>query len=79
VPGPVPSSPSNRDYRPGFAAAMMLKDLLLAREAAAAAGLDLPLGSAAAAAYDTFVKEGQGGLDFSAIVKRIRGDTEVRS
>src|SRR5712692_2902647 len=63
VPGPVPSSPANRGYRPGFAAAMMLKDLLLAGEAADAAGLDLPLGGAAAGAYDAFVKAGQGSLD----------------
>jgi len=74
VPGPVPSSPANRGYRPGFAAAMMLKDLLLAGEAADAAGLDLPLGGAAAGAYDAFVKAGQGSLDFSAIINYIRGD-----
>jgi 3-hydroxyisobutyrate dehydrogenase len=74
VPGPVPSSPANRGYRPGFAAQMMLKDLLLAGEAADAAGLDLPLGGAAADTYDAFVKAGQGGLDFSAIVNYIRGD-----
>ena len=74
VPGPVPSSPANRGYQPGFAAQMMLKDLLLAGEAAAAAGLGLPLGGAAAETYDAFVKTGQGGLDFSAIVNYIRGD-----
>jgi 3-hydroxyisobutyrate dehydrogenase len=79
VPGPVPTSPANRDYRPGFAAAMMLKDLLLAGEAAAADGLDLPLGGSAATVYEAFVKAGQGGLDFSAIVKYIRGDVDSSS
>jgi len=79
VPGPVPSSPANRGYRPGFAAQMMLKDLLLAGEAADAAGLDLPLGGAATETYDAFVKAGQGGLDFSAIVNYIRGDVEPLS
>ena len=55
---------------------MMLKDLLLAGEAADAAGLDLPLGGAATDTYEAFVKAGQGGLDFSAIVNYIRGDVE---
>jgi 3-hydroxyisobutyrate dehydrogenase len=75
VPGPVPSSPANRGYQPGFAAQMMLKDLRLAGEAADAAGLGLPLGGAATDTYEAFVKAGQGGLDFSAIINYIRGDT----
>src|SRR5450432_42426 len=51
VPGPVPAAPSNRDYKPGFASALMLKDLKLAQEAALAAGATTPLGAAAAQLY----------------------------
>ncbi len=69
VPGPVPSSPANRDYRPGFTAAMMLKDLRLAEAAAAGAGATAPLGQKAAAIYHDFVGGGRGALDFSAIIK----------
>jgi 3-hydroxyisobutyrate dehydrogenase len=69
VPGPVPSSPANRDYRPGFTAAMMLKDLRLAEAAAAGAGATVPLGQKAAAIYHDFVGGGRGALDFSAIIK----------
>jgi 3-hydroxyisobutyrate dehydrogenase len=69
VPGPVPSSPANRDYRPGFTAAMMLKDLRLAEAAAAGAGATIPLGRKAAAIYQDFVGGGRGALDFSAIIK----------
>jgi 3-hydroxyisobutyrate dehydrogenase len=69
VPGPVPSSPANRDYRPGFTAAMMLKDLRLAEAAAAGAGAMVPLGQKAAAIYHDFVGGGRGALDFSAIIK----------
>ena len=52
VPGPVPTAPSNRDYQPGFTAAMMLKDLRLAQDAAQAGGVSTPLGAAAAAIYE---------------------------
>src|SRR5579875_2674208 len=72
VPGPVPSAPSNRDYAPGFTAAMMLKDLRLAQQAAGAAGAATPLGAAAANLYQLFVDEGAGGRDFSAIYRFIR-------
>src|SRR5258705_9927796 len=68
VGGPVQGSPANRGYQPGFAATMMLKDLRLAAEAAEAAGLGLPLGGAAAEAYDAFVEGGAGGLEFFAII-----------
>jgi 3-hydroxyisobutyrate dehydrogenase len=71
VPGPVPASPANRDYAAGFTAAMMLKDLRLAQQAAGAAGAPTPLGGAAAALYQLFVDEGAGGLDFSAIYRFI--------
>jgi 3-hydroxyisobutyrate dehydrogenase len=71
APGPVPSAPSNRDYAPGFTAAMMLKDLRLAQQAAGASAAPTPLGAGAAALYQLFVDQGQGGLDFSAIYRFI--------
>jgi 3-hydroxyisobutyrate dehydrogenase len=74
VPGPVPTSPANRDYRPGFTAAMMAKDLRLALEAALATGAVTPLGAEAQSLYALFLATGHGGLDFSAIVKMIDGD-----
>jgi 3-hydroxyisobutyrate dehydrogenase len=72
VPGPVPASPANRDYAPGFTAAMMLKDLRLAQQAAGASAAPTPLGAAAANLYQLFVDEGAGGRDFSAIYRFIR-------
>jgi 3-hydroxyisobutyrate dehydrogenase len=71
VPGPVPASPANRDYAPGFTAAMMLKDLRLAQQAAGATAAPTPLGAAAAALYQLFVDENTGGLDFSAVYRFI--------
>jgi 3-hydroxyisobutyrate dehydrogenase len=73
VPGPVPASPANRDYQAGFTAAMMLKDLRLAQEAAAAAGAATPMGAAAAALYAVFENAGNGAVDFSGIINMIRG------
>jgi 3-hydroxyisobutyrate dehydrogenase len=73
VPGPVPASPANRDYRPGFAAALMLKDLRLAQEAAASAGAAIPLGAEAAQLYALFVAADHGGDDFSGIINFLRG------
>jgi len=73
VPGPVASAPSNRDYRPGFTAAMMLKDLRLAQEAAIADRATTPLGAEAAALYGLFVAAGNGQVDFSGIIRMIRG------
>ena len=72
VPGPVPASPANCGYTPGFTAAMMLKDLRLAQQAAGASAAPTPLGAAAANLYQLFVDEGAGGLDFSAIYRFIR-------
>jgi 3-hydroxyisobutyrate dehydrogenase len=72
VPGPVPSSPANRDYAPGFTAAMMLKDLRLAQQAAGATATATPLGATAANLYQIFVNEGAGPLDFSGIYRLIR-------
>ena len=73
VPGPVPTSPANKDYQPGFAAALMLKDLKLSQEAANGARASTPLGAAATTLYENFVDEGSGGRDFSAIVEMLRG------
>jgi 3-hydroxyisobutyrate dehydrogenase len=73
VPGPVPTSPANRDYKAGFTAAMMLKDLKLAQDAARAAGADTPLGADAAKIYADFVETGEGPRDFSGVIRFIRG------
>jgi 3-hydroxyisobutyrate dehydrogenase len=73
VPGPVPNSPANRDYKPGFAAALMLKDLKLSQEAAQAAGAVTPLGAEATQLYALFNQQGQGGTDFSGIINFLRG------
>lgn len=73
VPGPVATSPANNDYKPGFAAALMLKDLKLAQEAASSAGANTPLGAAAAQLYALFNAAGHAGEDFSGIVNFLRG------
>ncbi len=72
VPGPVPTSPANRGYRPGFSAAMMIKDLRLAAAAAADVDAATPLGTHAGALYADFVEHGGGASDFSAIIGLIR-------
>jgi 3-hydroxyisobutyrate dehydrogenase len=73
VPGPVPTSPANRDYKAGFTAAMMLKDLKLAQAAAKAAQANTPLGADAADVYARYVDSGEGGRDFSGIIRFIKG------
>jgi 3-hydroxyisobutyrate dehydrogenase len=73
VPGPVPSSPANRDYKAGFTAAMMLKDLKLAQAAAKASHARTPLGAGAAAVYEQFVDNADPGVDFSGIIRFLRG------
>lgn len=72
VPGPVPTSPANRDYQPGFTAAMMLKDLALSQDAAKAFGAETSMGGKAEALYRSFVDGDHGGTDFSGIIKMIR-------
>lgn len=72
VPDIVPSSPANNDFKPGFAAALMLKDLKLAMAAADDTKTDTVLGRIAEEQYATFVDEGHGGLDFSAIISEVR-------
>ena len=76
VPGPVPTSPANRGYQPGFAANLMVKDLTLAQEAAQAAGAATPLGAEAAQLYRLFTANGHGAKDFSGIVEFLRGKGE---
>ena len=74
APGPVPASPANRDYQPGFAAALMLKDLRIAMEAAQAAGAHTPLGAQAAQIYALMDLAGQAGRDFSGVIRLLRGE-----
>lgn len=78
VPGPVPASPANNDYKPGFASALMLKDLTLARTAADSTGAVTPLGQHAQDIYKAFDAAGNGGVDFSGIIKHIRSLAEDR-
>jgi 3-hydroxyisobutyrate dehydrogenase len=72
VPGPVPTSPANRDYQAGFTAAMMLKDLKLAQDAALHARAPTPLGAEAARLFNRFVGEGAASRDFSGIINFVR-------
>jgi 3-hydroxyisobutyrate dehydrogenase len=71
VPGPVPTSPANHDFKPGFATALMNKDLGLAMDAVAATGSAAPLGSHAAEIYAKFAAD-HGALDFSAVIEMLR-------
>lgn len=73
APGPVPASPANRDYRPGFAVAMMLKDLHLAADAARAAGAEIRLGEHAERIYQALSDRGLDGLDFSGVMQDVKG------
>lgn len=73
APGPVPTSPANRDYKPGFAVAMMLKDLHLAAGAARAADADIRLGEMAERIYQNLSERGFDGLDFSGVFKDLQG------
>ena len=73
VPGPVPTSPANRDYAGGFATALMLKDLKLSQAAAQSASAVTPLGAEAAQLYSLFAAQGNAGVDFSGIIRMLRG------
>ena len=75
VPGPVPNSPANKDFKAGFTVDMMLKDLRLSQEAAISCGANTPMGAEAASLFGLFEATGSGSLDFSAIIKLIRGLT----
>lgn len=78
VPGPVPTSPANNGYQPGFAAALMLKDLRLAQEAALASGAATPLGAEAAQIYGLFNGAGHADDDFSGVINFLRGRISPR-
>ena len=73
VPGVGPQTPADNGYQGGFAAALMLKDLKLAIEAAQSADASVPMGAAAGALYQVFANAGNGGFDFSAIIKMLDG------
>jgi 3-hydroxyisobutyrate dehydrogenase len=73
VPGPVPTSPANNGFKPGFATALMNKDLGLAMDAVASTGASAPLGSHAAQIYARFADE-HADLDFSAVIEALRAD-----
>ena len=74
VPGPVPTSPANNDYKPGFAASLMVKDLTLAEEAANSVDARTPMGKRALELYRDFVENGGGDTDFSGIIKMLQDD-----
>lgn len=74
APGPVPTAPSNRDYKPGFAVAMMLKDLRLAMGAGDDVGADTPLGNHAQQIYAKLDEDGFGDIDFSGVMRRLKGE-----
>jgi len=76
VPGPVPTSPANNGYKPGFAAALMLKDLNLAREAAASVHVEAAIGTHAAEIYQEYAETGSSGADFSGIINFVRAQSK---
>jgi 3-hydroxyisobutyrate dehydrogenase len=78
VPGPVPASPANNGYKPGFAAALMLKDLKLARAAAESVQVKTAIGAHAAEIYNQFAEQGNSGFDFSGIIKFVREQSKDR-
>jgi 3-hydroxyisobutyrate dehydrogenase len=73
VPDMVPTSPANKDYKPGFATDLMLKDMKLSQQAASSAGASTPMGAAATQLYSLFAAAGEGGTDFSGVIKLLRG------
>ena len=73
LPGVGPTTPAENDYKGGFAAALMLKDLRLAMEAAASVDADVPMGAKARELYEAFVEADKDGRDFSAIIQTLQG------
>ncbi|MGV3731189.1 MAG: 3-hydroxyisobutyrate dehydrogenase [Sphingopyxis sp.] len=73
LPGVGPTTPANNDYKGGFAAALMLKDLRLAMEAAASVDAQVPMGTRARELYEAFVESDKDGRDFSAIIRTLQG------
>jgi 3-hydroxyisobutyrate dehydrogenase len=76
VPGPVPTSPANNGYKAGFAAALMLKDLNLARQAAASVRVEAAIGTHAADIYQEYAETGSSGADFSGIINFVRAQSK---
>jgi len=76
VPGVGPETPADHDYQGGFATALMLKDLKLAMAASGEVGATTPMGARAAELYQQFADQGHAGLDFSAIIKTMKAQTE---
>jgi 3-hydroxyisobutyrate dehydrogenase len=75
VPGIGPHSPADSDYAGGFAAALQLKDLKLAMDAAGSVGANVPMGARAAQLYQQMTDNGQGGMDFSGIILALKSGT----
>jgi 3-hydroxyisobutyrate dehydrogenase len=75
VPGPVPTSPANNDFKPGGAARMLVKDLGMAQQAAFRVGSSVPMAASAYGLYSLFCNAGQGDLDVSAIIKMFQEET----
>ncbi|WP_166875480.1 MULTISPECIES: 3-hydroxyisobutyrate dehydrogenase [unclassified Salinibacterium] len=75
VPGPVPTSPANRDYQPGFAGTLMSKDLGLAEQAIDLTGVDAKLGLMAHEIYKEFAAGAGAGQDFSGIINTVRAQS----
>lgn len=73
LPGVGPQTPADNDYQGGFAVALMLKDLKLAAEAAASVNASVPMGASAQALYQVLMNKGDGGKDFSSIIKLLHG------
>ena len=74
VPGPVPSSPANNNYKPGFSSALMLKDLRLSQEASKITNVGTPLGAHSTKIYEKMEEGGYDNLDFSGVIKLISGE-----
>ena len=72
LPGVGPNSPADHDYAPGFAAALMAKDLSLSQQAASSVEVATPMGAMAASVYEAMVTSGSGHLDFSAVIRHLR-------
>src|ERR1700722_4307709 len=72
VPGPVPASPANHGYKAGFTAALMLKDLKLAKAGAESVKADTAIGAHAAEIYEQFTHEFESSADFSAVINHVR-------
>jgi len=74
VPGPVPTSPANNNYKPGFSSALMLKDLRLSQEASKITNVGTPLGAHSTEIYEKMEEGGYDNLDFSGVIKLISGE-----